>query len=163
MAIYTYSPDRVIVSLAGLLDISGFAKGTFVEIEKDIAPYTFQAAADGEISRTFTKNDNYTVRVTLAQSSESNNILSALHSVDIATQLGKLPLLVRDRSGTTNFFSLNAWIEKYPTVSFSGDLETRVWTFKCSNGALLVGGNGEENLVLAALGLAGPISGFLGG
>lgn len=163
MAVYTYSPDRVSVSLAGLLDIEGFASGTFVEIEKDAAPYSYQTAMDGEASRTFRKDNTYTVSVTLAQSSPSNNILSALHSVDLATQLGKIPLLIRDRSGTTNFFSPNVWIVTYPKVSFSNDIETRVWTFKCADGVLLVGGNGEQNLVLAALGLAGPVAGFLGG
>lgn len=163
MAVLTYCPDQVTISLAGLLDVKGYADGTFVEIEKDTAPYTYQSSMDGETARTFRKNNTYTVRVTLAQSSETNNILTALHSVDIATQLGKVPLLIRDRSGTTNFFSPSAWIENYPVVSFSNDMEVRVWTFKCSDGVLIVGGNADQNLLTDALGLAGPLSSFLGG
>lgn len=163
MALLTYCPDQVTISLAGLVDVQGYAEGAFVEISKDVSPYSYQSSMDGETGRTFRKDNTYTVRITLAQSSPTNDILSALHSVDVATQLGKVPLLIRDRSGTTNFFSPNAWVENYPVVGFSQNVETRVWTFKCSDGAILVGGNDQQNLAVAALGLAGPLSSFLGG
>ena len=163
MAILTYSPDQVGVTLAGFIVVSGFASGQFISIEKDLAPYTYHSGMDGETGRTFKRDGNYTVTITLAQSSESNNTLSALHAVDIATQLGKVPLLIRDGSGTTNFFSPNAWVENYPTVSFSKDLETRAWTLKCTEGVLLVGGNAKQNLLTDLLGLSGVAASFLGG
>lgn len=163
MAVLTYSPDQVVVTLAGFIVVSGFASNQFVEIEKELAPYSYQSAMDGETSRTFKKDGNYSVKLTLAQSSESNNNLNALHAVDLATQLGKVPLLIRDRSGTTNFFSPNAWIENYPVVTFSKDIETRVWSLKCTDGILLVGGNGDQNILTDLLGLSAVASSFLGG
>lgn len=153
MALLTYAPYQVSISLAGLFDIEGFADGTFIEISKDVAPYQYQRGMDGQSSRTYTYDPTYTITITLAQTSKSNDILNRLHTIDLATQLGKIPLLIRDKNGNTNFFSPTAWIENYPVIAFSGGMETRVWTLKCSEGVLQAGGAGEGNVLDTLLGL----------
>lgn len=165
MGILTYDPAQVSVSLAGLYTIEGYANGTFLEISKDTKPYSNQTAMDGEVSRLFLKDDNFTIHLTLAQSSLSNNILSALHSVDLATQLGKFPILIQDKSGTTKFFSTNAWIESYPDASFGNSLDTRQWTIQCSNGVYALGGNdlGTTATIASLLALAPDVADILGG
>lgn len=154
MALLTYSPQRISVSVAGLFDIEGFAQGTFVEITKEVTPYQYQSAMDGQTSRTFTYDANFSVKIHLAQTSSSNDILNSLHAVDLVTQLGKVPFLIRDKNGSTMFFSPTAWIENYPDVGFSDQMETRVWTFKCSDCVLTVAGAGEANLLNQLIGLA---------
>lgn len=163
MAVLTYNPADISVSLAGLVDISGFVAGTFIQIEKEVAPYTYQTAMDGETSRTFRTDRNYQMTITLAQSSPSNDVLNALHALDVATQLGKIPVLMRDKQGTTTFFSPNAWIENYPTVSYSNGIESRVWVFKCTECTMLVGGSGEGSALTTLLGAAPTIASFIGG
>lgn len=158
MALLTYTPHDVSVNIAGLYDISGFSDGTFIELSKEVAPYSYSSAMDGETTRTFVNDSNYRVTLTLAQSSPSNNILNALHAVDVATQLGKFPLMIRDRSGTTNFFSPNVWIENVPNVTFGKDMDTRKWVFNCSECTLLVGGS-EKNTVADILGLLPTLQG----
>lgn len=163
MALLTYMPTDIVISVAGLFDIGGYAAGTFVEINKDTTPYQTQSSMDGQTSRTFVYDANYTVVVTLAQTSQSNDILNSLHAVDLASQLGKLPFLIRDKNGSTTFFSPTAWIENYPKVGFSNGMETRIWTFKCSDCVLSVGGAGEKDLVNQLLGLLPGVSNFVGG
>lgn len=163
MALLTYVPAQIDVTVAGFINIAGFAQGSFVEIRKDISPYQMQSSMDGQTSRTFVYDANYTVVVTLAQSSESNNDLNTLHALDLASQLGKVPLMIRDKSGSTTFFSPSAWIENYPEIVFSGDLESRKWTFKCSDCVLTVGGSGDSNLLNQLAGLLPGAANILGG
>ena len=160
MALFTYIPYDVTVNIAGLFDIEGWAEGTFIEIEKEVSPYTYQSSMDGETSRTFVKDDNYKVTITLAQSSPSNNLLNAIHSIDVATQLGKLPLFIKDGSGSTKFFSPNAWIENVPAVTLSESLEPRKWVFKCTQCTMLVGGQ-ESDIVADLLGLLPTVEGLI--
>lgn len=145
MALLTYSPDDVDVLLAGLIPIRGFVDGTFIQVEKEVTPYSYQSAMDGETSRTFKFDQNYKVTITLAHSSPSNSDMNAMHALDIATQLGKLPFMIRDRNGTTSFFSPNAWIENYPTVTYSRGVEARTWVLRCTEGVLTVGGNDNSD------------------
>lgn len=163
MALLTYVPSQVSVTIAGLFDIEGFADGTFIEIVKEVAPYQAQVGMDGQVSRTFTFDATYTVTLTLAQTSKSNNLLNRLHAIDLATQLGKVPFFLRDKEGSTTFFSPTAWIENQPRVSFSKDMETRIWSLRCTDGVLVVGGSGDTKLLDTALGLLPGVSNLLGG
>jgi len=137
----TYAPSQVSVAVAGILTLEGFVDGTFINITKAGKPYEDTKAMDGEVARIYRKDDRYTVELTLAQSSMSNNLLSALYNIDTATQLGKFPLLIRDGSGTTTFFALTAWIQDIPQVTFSNDMESRTWVIVCSDASLNIGGN----------------------
>lgn len=137
----TIFPNQVTVTLAGTINISGFVDGTFIELQKEVTPYTYKSSLDGETSRTFRDDRNWKATIFLAQSSPSNDVLSALHGVDIATQLGKVPLFIKDHSGSTVFFSTDAWIENYPTLAMSKNVEARAWVFHCSNCTVIAGGN----------------------
>jgi hypothetical protein len=151
MAVALYSPKDVFISLAGLHTISGYADGTFVRITKDMKPFSKVRAMDGEMARMYNEDEGFRVEITVAQSSGSNNILSAIYNVDAATQMGKFPLLIKDSKGQTSFFAATAWIEQIPEVTFSNQLETRTWTFGCSGAAITIGGNGDTNLLEDAL------------
>lgn len=163
MALLTYDPSQVSVTVAGLFDIEGFVDGTFVEITKEVPPYQYQSGMDGQTSRTITNDTNYSVVLTLAQTSKSNNLLSNLHAVDLATQLGKVPLLIRDKSGSTTFFSPTMWVESSPVLGFSNSMEPRVWTLKCTQGVLRVGGAGDASLIDSLLAGLPTLSNILGG
>lgn len=163
MALLTYVPSQIDVSLAGFINISGFADGSFVEIRKDVTPYQTQAAMDGTTSRTFVFDTNYTITLTLAQSSQSNNDLNSLHALDLATQLGKVPLLIRDKSGSTVLFAPTAWIENYPDLVFSNNMESRQWVIKCTDAVLTVGGAGDSNVFQQLIGLLPNAANLLGG
>ena len=85
------------------------------------------------------------------QSSPTNDILSMLYNVDIATRMGKFPLMIKDTKGSTSFLALTTWVEDLPRVSFSGQLETRTWILGCSEVAMNIGGNVAQSLVEQAI------------
>lgn len=147
-----YSPKDVIVLLGGFHPVEGYAEDTFIRIRKDIKPFEATRALDGEQARVYRKDEGYTVEITLAQSSVTNQILSAIYNVDQATDMGKFPLLVKDLKGTTSFFAGTAWIEGIPDTTFSGKMETRTWVLGTSEAGLNIGGNNEDALLADILG-----------
>lgn len=165
MRTLVYDPTQVEISLAGLYRMEGFADGTFVEIIKNAKPFQYQTSMGDEVARLFIKDSTYTINITLAQSSLSNNILSALHAIDLATMVAKFPILIQDKSGTTKFFSTNAWVESYPNAQFGKSVETRTWTIQCSNGVYSLGGNdqGTTAMIASLAALAPAVSNILGG
>jgi len=147
MAISTYSPMDVTVTLAGIHSVVGYADGTFIKITKDIKPFNKVRAMDGEIARQYFDDAGYKVELTLAQSSPTNNILSMLYNVDSVTHMGKIPLFIKDGRGQTSFLAATAWISDIPEVTFGAELDTRTWTFGCTDVALTIGGNGDTSLI----------------
>ena len=146
-----YSPSDVTVSIAGIHIATGFAADTFVNISKDIEPFEIQRAMDGSVQRIYKHDEGYKLDLTLAQSSQTNNVLSALYNIDTATRKGKFPVFVKDNKGSTTFFALTAWVNRIPDVSFGSTLATRTWTLQCTQASLTVGGNADQNALERAL------------
>lgn len=151
MALNTYSPSDVIVSLAGMHTVTGYADGTFIKIMKASRPFEKTRAMNGEISRIYSKDDTFRVELTLMQSSGSNNVLSMLYNIDTATRVGKFPLFIKDGRGQTTFISATTWIEQLPDVTFGSQLDTRTWIFGCSDATIMIAGNDSVSIVEEAL------------
>lgn len=147
MALSTYSPKDVLITLAGLHTVSGYADGTFVRVTKDMKPFTKVRAMDGEMSRMYSEDHGYRVELTLMQSSSTNNILSMLYNIDTATRIGKFPLFIKDSLGQSSFMAGTAWIEEIPELSFGSGMETRTWVFGCSDAVIVFGGNEDTSSV----------------
>lgn len=152
-SIALYSPKDVTVLLGVFYKLDGYASDTFISIRKDVKPFDAMKSMDGEQARIYRKDEGYTVELTLAQSSSANNILSAIYNVDVATQMGKFPLFIKDQKGSTTFFAGTAWIEDIPDAVFGADLTTRTWVLGTSEAALNIGGNQEGSTVLDIIGL----------
>ena len=148
---YTYSPSSVSVSISGIYNLDGFAPGTFVTIVKDVVATDDIVAIDGEVSRVIRKDNRYTVKVSLAQSSPSNNVLNALYNIDRELGIGKFPIYISEGTGTSSFLAIEAWVEELPSLIMSDNVEAREWTIKCSSGILNIGGNGSKTDIENAL------------
>jgi hypothetical protein len=158
-----YSPKDVTVLLGGFYKVDGFSADTFINIRKDVKPFDSMKSMDGEQARVYRKDEGFTVELSLAQSSTTNDILSALYNVDVATHMGKFPLFIKDGKGTTVFFAGTAWIEDIPDVSFSNDMSIRTWVFGTSEAGLTVGSNSENNTALGILGIGASLLPLLSG
>ncbi|WP_278939100.1 phage structural protein [Pseudomonas helleri] len=145
MALLTYSPKDVTVTIAGIHTATGYADGQFIKISKSGRNVERLRAMDGETARIFRKDENFKFELTLAQSSTTNNFLTTLYNIDVATHLGKFPILMKDHKGQSFFFSGIAWIEDMPDVVFSNQMETRTWVFTCTYAGLTIGGNGTPS------------------
>jgi len=148
-----YSPKDVTVLLGGFYKIDGYASDTFINIRKDVKPFDAMKSMDGEQARLYRKDEGYTIELTLAQSASANNILSAIYNIDVATQMGKFPLFIKDQKGSTTFFAGTAWVEDIPDASFGQSLSTRTWVLGTSEAGLNIGGNQEDSLALDILGI----------
>lgn len=158
-----YSPERVTVLLGGAVQISGFVDGTFITVSKDSAMYSTKESADGKPTRTFKKSSIFNVSLTLASTSDSNQLLTYTSGLDTLTQMGKFPLIIKDQLGGTLLFSLTSWIESLPDSDFSTTIDGRTWEIKCSQAVFNIGGNESESglgedLINTGFGLVG---GFL--
>lgn len=110
----TYDPKKVNV-IYGPVIMSGFAEGTFINVETQGEGTTAIVGCDQEIVRSMGVDGILKlVTVTLLQSSDSNDKLSLLHDADIISQKGLLPLAIKDLSGRSFLLSDQAWIAKKP-------------------------------------------------
>ena len=125
------------------IPISGLADGTFVSVVFNEDAYALTIGSDGEGTRSKTNNRSGRVTFTLMQSSESNDLLSALHNLDLNTPNGDGigPLLVKDNSGRTLVTAASAWVVKHPDAEFGREAATREWIVETEELLAQHGGN----------------------
>lgn len=141
----TYSPEDVIVSIAGLLPIEGFTEGTFISVSKDTPYFATKESSDGVVSRIARKSGLYTLQMTLMGTSPSNEVLTRMALLDSKTHIAKFPVIVKDMLGSTLLFSTSSWVETNPTTDFGVSVDSRVWSIKCAKAVLTVGGNEDRS------------------
>lgn len=139
----TYDPKQVVISIGGV-PISGFSDGTFLEIDRNDPTWNMVVGADGLVTRSKTNNYSGTMTLTLKQSSPSNDYLSGVLALDELSNAGVVPVLVKDLSGNSIYFSANAWINKYPDSAFGKDISDRQWEFSLDSVDVFVGSNANS-------------------
>lgn len=140
MSVRTYDPKQVIITVGGVA-LSGFTDGTFLEIDRSEATWNMVVGADGLVTRGKTNNFSGTMTITLKQSSPSNDVLSGFMAIDEATNQGVVPVLIKDLSGNSLYFSARAWITKYPNSTFGKEISDRQWILNLDELDAFVGSN----------------------
>ncbi len=143
MSVRTYDPKAVIVTVGGI-PMSGYSDGTFLEIDRNEPTWNMVVGADGLVTRGKTNNFSGTMTLTLKQSSPSNDVLSGFMAVDEATNNGVFPVLVKDLSGNSIYFSSSAWINQYANSTFDKAITDRQWTLSLSEADIFVGSNSSS-------------------
>ena len=140
MAVHTYDPANVIVSIGGT-PMSGFADGTFVMVSRDEDAFSKVSGADGEVSRAKSNNRSGSLTLTLMQTSMSNDILSAIALLDEVSNTGIVPVLVKEIGTDTILMSGEGWIKKIPDASYGKEVENREWVLDLATVNMFEGGN----------------------
>ena len=151
MELANYIPEDVTITVAGLVTLEGLVDGTFVRVTKDVIPFAARRTTDGTVSRLYNRDATYTVEITLYSGSDSNDIMTKLWQLDEISQMGKFPLMIKDRSGTSLFFSATSWIQDIPPLVLSSGFEQRTWVIRSSQGAINIGGNTERGDALDSI------------
>jgi hypothetical protein len=138
--LYTYDFKKV-VCVVGVAPIQGFADGSGIDLELDEDLYQKYVGADGDTSRARRHGMAANCKLTLAQTSPSNDILSALMIADVTANAGTFPLLIKDALGTTKILSGYAWVKKPPGVSYGKEVAVREWLLDIASITYFVGGN----------------------
>lgn len=123
----TFDSSKIVCTFHGL-PITGYADGTFVSVERDSASFTKTVGADGEVARAASPDKSGTIKFTLLQTSQSNDLLSAELEADEASGNNVKPVQIKDLFGRTLITGAEAWLERPAPVSFSKEVEAREWT-----------------------------------
>jgi hypothetical protein len=134
-----YDPAAIVVTIGPNL-LSGFGEGTFVKVSRDEDAFMKKVGVDGEVARARNRNRSGTVEITLLQTSQSNDVLSALAVADELTGTGAAPLMIKDLFGTTLCMVPNAWVKKRADVEFGKEVADRSWVLDCDQIQHFVGG-----------------------
>lgn len=140
MSVTTYDPKKCIVIFGGL-EIAGFSEDSIIELEPLGDGIKSFVGCDGETARSIDPNQNWKATITLMASSSSNDALSVIHTADLSTGTGILPLLFKDLSGTTTFYASQAWITQKPNITREKELGECEWLLETGPADVLVGGN----------------------
>lgn len=143
MALRTYDPAQVIITVGGI-PMSGFADGTFLLVDRDENAFTKVTGADGTSTRVKSNNRSGTMTLTLKQSSPSNDILSGFAALDEISNAGVVPVLIKDLSGNSLFFSATGWVQKFPASEFGKEINNREWILDLVDVDMFVGSNAEN-------------------
>lgn len=140
MAVKTYNPAEVFVTIAGI-PIRGYADGTFVTVARRNPSWNLAVGSDGEGARARSNDNSGTITLTLMQSSDSNQALQQLFNVDELSGDGVGPFLLVDRSGNTLIDAESCWISSQAEASFGREIENREWTIETDAVNFNLGGN----------------------
>lgn len=104
---------------------TGFADGTFIQMEQDEESFTTMVGAKGEVSRTKNANKMGTFTVTLSQTSPSN-----AHYARLA-RTGKIhPFYVIDQNDGSRSGGRECWVEQQASKEWAKEEQSREWTIK---------------------------------
>lgn len=142
MSVRTYSPKKVQLIVGGLI-IQGYAEDTFITAERNTDAFTRSTGADGETSRVHSPDRSGMITLTLQQTSQSNDALSALAAADDLSLQGTFPVLLKDNNGTTLATGQEAWIRKYANSEYAAEMSQREWIIDVANLIMFVGGNSD--------------------
>ncbi len=127
--------SKLTVSCGGAL-ASGFGTGDYCTIEMNTDLAALQVGADGEGARVKKFDKSGQIRLTLLQTAEFNETLTA-H----AKSRADFAFALIDRSGTTVATAAHCWVKTYPSVAYGDEVTTREWTLESDSIELFVGSN----------------------
>lgn len=145
----TYDADQVGVRFAGVAinkgaGATGYADGEFCRIEQLNPSFQDYEGTDGQVTRSKTNRRLTSVKIRLAQSSDSNAYLSSMLTQDELQPNGASigTLNVSDLvQGTSVFTALKAWIAGPPVAVYDRGVTEREWEIRCVRTVRVDGGN----------------------
>ena len=160
MSVNTYSPKDVKIDIGGYV-LTGWEN---ISVTRTSQGFRTVMGIRGKHTRVPTGDTSATFTITLHQTSPSNDVLSAIHGLDLERGTGRIALTLRDYSGRTVISSDEAYIMGYPEVMYSRDFEFRSWTIFCqSTSEHTVAGNTSpeiplvDSIIKGIKGIAGNI------
>jgi hypothetical protein len=154
MGVNSYVPADVSLAFGGYV-LTGW---NTISIQRNYPVFTAVDGIRGKNTRTRNRNTSATIKFSCLQTGEANDLLSGIVTQDYELGNGRISLTLTDNSGSSLFFSSEAYITGYADAVFSEDFEYRVWTIQCaSSEGWNVGGNLEP-----ANSLFSKVTGFVG-
>lgn len=144
----TYSPESVIVVISNTNfthSISGYTDGSFLTITRNVPHATLYTGADASNARVIRAVKNFDITLTLAQYSESNDVLSQLLRLDQESRNADniFAITIKDTSGRTVASSNSAFIGTDPDTAFGVEISDYAWVIHAVGMDMYQGGNAK--------------------
>lgn len=131
----TYNPKKVTCAL-GMHIASGFADDSFIVVEYAGDGTSHVVGADGEVARSIDPSDMYTVKLSLLQSSATNQYLQKMYDMDKADGNGTFSVNINDVIGKEKFSGAIAWVSKPAPWNRGKSQSNRDWEITVAQGEL---------------------------
>lgn len=137
----SYDPNQVIVTVGGVI-LNGFSDGDAIIARRSEDVYMTRVGVDGGVARARNANKMGEFEFKLLQTSQANDLLSALLATDdlINDGLSVIPIGLVDGSGRTLCAATQCWIKTLPEAIFGKEVSERVWVFSAADLKIFFGG-----------------------
>lgn len=137
-----YNPKQVVCTIGGNV-IRGFGKTAMVKSKFLNDAFTDEVGVDSEVSRSLSGDERGELEITLMQTSDSNDILGALHELDKSSPngAGVFAYQLEDLQGRFLESAEECWIVKSPDMALEKTPGERVWMLRMANLQRNDGGN----------------------
>jgi hypothetical protein len=140
--VYTFNPEKVKLNLGGY-DVQGWDE---INVERSVPAFKFIRGINGKNTRVRDPDTSAVVTIGVMQTSNSNDVLSRAHELDILNGTGRLEIVLKDGSGSSVFNSIEAYIAGYPKIVYKDEIRFNVWTIVClSTDGYYVAGNANPS------------------
>lgn len=140
-------PARYVLTVHGVPIVLP-ATDTFYEFTFETDQVSDEVGGQGDVVRCITRDMRATLKVTLMQTSPSNDFLSSRVSQDLnangPASTGGYAVAassLADLNGTTVIDGEETWVMKYADAQFGNKPNTRVWSIRFARAVVNIGGN----------------------
>mgnify|MGYP001589919823 CR=1 FL=1 len=127
-----YSPDFVDVIFNGIT-ITGFADGTFIEVEREVDTFTKKVGSLGDVARTKSLNKSGKITITVMDTHPVNDALATVISNDEQDAQSFGAFSMKDRSSNTEVRATEAWCMRVPKVTRAQATANVVYVFEAAS------------------------------
>lgn len=123
----SYNPNDYTVYFAGVLIDRGIVS---ITAAPEVDDFSSTVSIDGDTTRNFSNNRNYTCEIVLQESSPVNAQLSAIRNAARTgvNGLGIGTFSLVNNIGQSELTSDKAWIQRAPDMSVGAEVGERTWT-----------------------------------
>jgi len=133
--INTYDPKLVTMAFGNHI-VTGYADDSFITIDPSGDGVTKKVGCDGEIVRSISPDDTFTVKLSVLQSSDTNSFLQQKLALDRKTGDGMFPILIKDLKGGMVFSAEAAWPIRPASRGYGKESTNREWEIHTGSGDL---------------------------
>lgn len=123
----------------GVSPIFGFAPDTALTIEVGDVTYKHTRDLHGNITRSRINDNSAKIKLTLMQSSSSNDVLSTFQVLDKQSDAGMFPIYIKDANSTTLFRSDEGYVIGTPETSMGEEQKTITWEILATSYTYFIG------------------------
>ena len=133
--VHSYNPKKVTCALGNHI-VTGFADDSMISVEYNGDGTSHVQGADGEIVRSIDPSTVYSVKITLQQTSETNEFLQRQYEEDKAYGSGMFNIIIKDLWGGDQFTAPNAWVVKPASFVRGKTQQNKEWELMCADGVI---------------------------